>query len=315
MPMLRNLFSRSRSNLFQFVHVNLGRSVIALPIADIKGNQPGKTLVVTGGMDGDEYAGIEAAYQLAEKYRAGTFSGRLIIIPILNLPGFEAEQSWNPLDHTFPKYIFPGRADGSATERLIRWLHETYLTHADVWYDAHSGALTERLFPFVWTYKTGVKHIDDFTKQLHGMIEAKTIVFEPSARSSKASQLARGNCVYILGESGERGNCHNEDVERHLGWMQSVMQAREMIDIPQTQNAKAPLVLQDVSFICAPYDGLWRAEEIMSSELKKGQVLGQCSRLDMSSQKELRIPTTGTMLWWKETLHMKRGDILCAWGK
>ncbi len=93
--------------------VDLGERHIEIPVAEIEGSLPGKTLLITAGMDGDEYAGIEAAFQAVEKYQHETFSGRLIILPVVNILGFENESSQNPLDQKFPKYIFPGRANNT----------------------------------------------------------------------------------------------------------------------------------------------------------------------------------------------------------
>src|SRR5690242_19972927 len=90
-----------------------------IPVFDIAGNQPGKTVLITAGVDGDEYAGIHAAYQLEENYRHGNFSGRLVIIPIVNVERFKQECSQNPLDGKLPKNIFPGSPDGSPSEQRI----------------------------------------------------------------------------------------------------------------------------------------------------------------------------------------------------
>ena len=52
----------------------------SLEIIEITGVRPGKTLVVTGGMDGDEYAGIEAARALIDLYSDRQFAGVLATI-------------------------------------------------------------------------------------------------------------------------------------------------------------------------------------------------------------------------------------------
>jgi predicted deacylase len=45
---------------------------------------PQKTLLITAGIDGDEYAGIEVAYRLIDGSDR-PFAGRLLIIPIVNM--------------------------------------------------------------------------------------------------------------------------------------------------------------------------------------------------------------------------------------
>ncbi len=156
--------------------VDLGKTRISIPVADIQGERPGKTFLVTAGIDGDEYTGIQAAYELIEVYRKRNFAGRLIVIPIVNVPGFEAGCSENPLDGQFPKSVFPGKENDSPTERLVDWLARSYVSESYVWFDLHSGALNERLNPFLWTYETGVASVDSWMKDFHAA-QTETILF------------------------------------------------------------------------------------------------------------------------------------------
>ncbi|MEO6508685.1 MAG: succinylglutamate desuccinylase/aspartoacylase family protein, partial [Patescibacteria group bacterium] len=112
------LFSSSRIIL---QNVDLGEIKVSMPIADLKGSTSGPTVVITAGMDGDEYTGILAAYDLIEHYSNTPFQGRIVVLPVMNIPGFYAGTSLNPEDGKFPKYIFPGSSSGSSTERLLHW--------------------------------------------------------------------------------------------------------------------------------------------------------------------------------------------------
>ena len=58
------------------VPLDLGSAVIRVPVADIKGRAPGKTLLVTAGVDGDEYASIDAAYTMIDEVNKASFNGR-----------------------------------------------------------------------------------------------------------------------------------------------------------------------------------------------------------------------------------------------
>lgn len=131
----------------ELVPVNLGEKTIHVPVATINGNAEGPSLLITAGNDGDEYAGIAAAYRLIEEFSKLSFAGKLRIIPIVNIPGFENEMSKNPIDQKFPKYIYPGNPSGSASERLRFWISE-FAESSDFWLDLHGGSLVESLVPF-----------------------------------------------------------------------------------------------------------------------------------------------------------------------
>ena len=59
----------------------------------ICGCRPGKTLVVTAGVHGCEYVGIETLNQLKKELNPAALSGRVILLPLVNPEGFtRAEQ-------------------------------------------------------------------------------------------------------------------------------------------------------------------------------------------------------------------------------
>ncbi|MFA5945817.1 MAG: succinylglutamate desuccinylase/aspartoacylase family protein [Patescibacteria group bacterium] len=297
------------------LRVNLGDAIVRIPVHEIRGQRPGKTLLITGGMDGDEYAGIEAGYQLAEKYRNGQFEGRLIIIPIVNIPGFEGECSQNPLDGKFPKYIFPGKADGSSTERLMHWLSSNYISQADVWHDLHAGAITEGLRPFVSLYQTGTPSVDEFTQTLVHSLDAERVVIERARRNSKAEKLARAGTAYILAESGERGNRDEASIARHISWAESTMRVLGMLTDAQPKRLSSPTIFTGVRYLLAPTNGLWRPSLPVQNSFKKGDMVGIFQKLHNRKSSTLRSPASGTPLWWKETLRAKKGDVLMAVGQ
>lgn len=291
--------------------VDLGDAVIDLPVADLVGLRPGPTLLVTAGVDGDEYAGIAAAHQLIERYKTLDFAGRLIIIPIVNIPGFQAECSHNPLDNKFAKYVFPGRADGSPTERIMA-IVSSIAIEADCWYDLHGAAVTEGVNPYLWLHRTGVPAVDALANELLHYGVAPTIMFEKAHFGLKPAALAKQGCTYIVAESGSRRTSLVDDVARHLAWLTSTMQLFGMID--GTPTKKETQVLTHVSFMTVTFDGLYTPALIDYSHVEQGTVLGIVARLDGTGQKIIRATSSGTPLWWKETMRLKRGDILMALG-
>ena len=60
----------------------------AIDVQVICGIEPGKTLVITAGVHGCEYVGIEAAKRLSEKIDPSGLQGNVILIPLLNADVF-----------------------------------------------------------------------------------------------------------------------------------------------------------------------------------------------------------------------------------
>ena len=311
--MLEKLFSVDKNSTIAQIPLDLGEILIKIPVADMRGGAPGPTVVVTAGMDGDEYTGIEAAYRMIEEMQNAQFAGRLIIIPIVNIPGFENECSHCPIDGQFPKNIFPGNSAGSATEKIIDWLVQNYLMGATLWIDLHSGAITEGLNPFVYLYETDSDRVDVLTQELVEAAISPTIVLQTASWGSKQARLAKMGCTYVLAESGARGNSLEEDVQRHIVLINDAMSVAGMLAARPIQGI-APLILYEVVYVNAPYNGLWRARPIGTS-INKGDEVGEWCRLDGSNKKTICAPVSGTPLWWKETMSMRQGDVLLAIAK
>ncbi len=112
-----------------------------LPLLTITGAQAGPTLVVTAGVHGDEYEGIEAIARLYQQLEPTQLRGTLVLVPVCNMAAYEAVQRSSPVDGLNLARTFPGDASGTITQRIADWLTEALLRHADFYIDLHSGGV------------------------------------------------------------------------------------------------------------------------------------------------------------------------------
>src|SRR6187402_1491265 len=61
-----------------------------LPVLAARGVEPGPTLVVLGAVHGDEYEGVETIPLAFEDVEVSALVGTLIMVPVCNLPAYEA---------------------------------------------------------------------------------------------------------------------------------------------------------------------------------------------------------------------------------
>ncbi len=120
---------------------------LMIPIAVIK-NGSGPTALLTGGNHGDEYEGPIALVDLAGRLTADAVSGRVIIVPYMNYPAFRAGRRLSPVDGLNMNRIFPGRPDGTLTEKIADYFQRTLLPMADYVLDFHSGGRSLDFVPF-----------------------------------------------------------------------------------------------------------------------------------------------------------------------
>jgi len=120
---------------------------VMIPIAVAK-NGDGPTALLTGANHGDEYEGPVALNDLALTIDASQLSGRVIIVPAMNYPAFRSATRTSPIDRGNLNRLFPGKADGTVTEKIADYFQATLLPLADVVLDLHSGGKTLEFLPF-----------------------------------------------------------------------------------------------------------------------------------------------------------------------
>jgi len=120
---------------------------IMIPITVVK-NGSGPTAVLTGANHGDEYEGSIALFDLAARIDPQDVSGRIIIVPAFNYPAFQAKTRTSPIDGGNLNRTFPGRPDGTVTEKIADFFQNQILARADYVLDIHSGGKTLDFIPF-----------------------------------------------------------------------------------------------------------------------------------------------------------------------
>ncbi len=112
---------------------------LSVPVLAVRGARPGKTLVATAGVHGDEYEGMEAIHRTFGALDPSSMSGTFVAVPVVTLPAFWMACRVNPLDSRNMARVFPGSAEGSASERLASRLLDRVLRHASLYIDLHSA--------------------------------------------------------------------------------------------------------------------------------------------------------------------------------
>ncbi|WP_116131010.1 N(2)-acetyl-L-2,4-diaminobutanoate deacetylase DoeB [Tropicimonas sp. IMCC34043] len=132
---------------------------VMIPICVIR-NGEGPTALLTGANHGDEYEGPIALQSLAWELQPHEISGRVIIVPYMNYPAFRASTRVSPIDNVNLNRAFPGKPDGTATEKIANYFNDVLLPMADVVVDYHSGGKTLDFLPFACAH-----HLDDPDQQ------------------------------------------------------------------------------------------------------------------------------------------------------
>ncbi|MEF1324752.1 succinylglutamate desuccinylase/aspartoacylase family protein [Vibrio owensii] len=115
-----------------------------LPVLVFKGEKPGKKIMITAGVHGDEYNGVLAAQKTARKLIGKDIAGTVTVVPTINLTGmlnhsrdfFSADPDASPANLN---RFFPGDANGNEANRFLFALWNNLLKpNAELAIDLHT---------------------------------------------------------------------------------------------------------------------------------------------------------------------------------
>lgn len=201
---------------------------VSIPICVIK-NGVGPTALLMGGNHGDEFEGQIALSRLARTVDPAAISGRLIVMPAVNLPAAMASTRVSPLDAVNLNRSFPGDPDGTPTRAIAHYLSSVLFPMADFIHDFHAGGTSLRYTPYA-SMRLG--RDDDINKNAMAALKAFAppmgIVwgYSPDAGLAHVAAVEQG-VVALGGEFGGGGSVSRYGVSliergvtnilRHLG--------------------------------------------------------------------------------------------------
>jgi predicted deacylase len=112
---------------------------VAVRVAEIRGAKPGPRLALISGVHGDEGLGPLALTPLLAAIDPSKLAGSIVAVPVANTPAFGTRTRTNAWDGMDLIRTWPGRPDGSITERTAHAIFTEVLAGADALIDLHSG--------------------------------------------------------------------------------------------------------------------------------------------------------------------------------
>lgn len=152
--------------------------MIQIPISVLR-NGDGPTALLTGANHGDEYEGPIALQSLAYDLRLEDVSGCVMIVPYMNYPAFRAARRLSPIDNLNLNRIFPGKPNGTPTEKIADYFLNQLVPMADIVLDFHSGGKSLDFVPFA------AAHLLENKKQEAACIAAMEAFGAPYAMTLK----------------------------------------------------------------------------------------------------------------------------------
>src|SRR5215471_18193116 len=208
----------------------------SIPVAVFHGAKPGPVLALVSGAHGTEYASIIALEKLIGLLNPAEISGTVIIVPLVNIPSFEQKTPHiNPVDGKSMNRMYPGKMDGTQTDRASFLITKQVVEQCDHLIDLHGGDLDESLRPYSYWSKTGNEKLDTASR---GMVLAfgldHIIVVTDRPKDPQASRYLENTATTrgkpaIAVEAGYSGTTEPEDVQKLADGCYNVMRYLKML--------------------------------------------------------------------------------------
>ena len=176
---------------------------VLVPITVIR-NGTGPTILFVGGNHGGEYEGPVSLMKLSRALQPERIQGRVIIIPVLNLPAVVAGQRVSPIDGKDMNRVFPGVWNGTITQIIAHYLHETLLPLCDAVIDLHSGGYSLSLVPYMSMHnlENEIQNQQTFAAMQAFEAPVSLVIKEISGEGLLDYAVERMGKIFLCAESG-----------------------------------------------------------------------------------------------------------------
>jgi predicted deacylase len=307
---------QKRSGLFTFAG-DPGLARYRWPFFSIVGAKPGPTFLITAGIHAAEYTGIEAAIRLGRLLDPAEISGTVVIIPLLNRPGFYERSIYvNPEDHDNMNRVFPGDPNGTWSERFAHHLLAEVVSGVQYEIDLHAGDLIEDLVPFVGYRESGRPELDATMLRMMAAYGAAWAVRRlPSGERVGllyAAAAERGVAA-ILAESGRNGLLEEDAVQRHVDGVLNILRTVGILS-GAPKDVPPPTLLTRFDWLRSPHEGIFHCRVQVNDRVRAGQVLGEMVDLVGEPLGEITAPAAGVVLFLVTSPAIKADGLLMGIG-
>src|SRR3979490_1409040 len=191
----------------------------SIPVVVVNGSKPGKVLALVSGAHGTEYVSIIAIEKLIAALDPAQVTGTVILVPLINIQSFEQKVPHvNPIDNKSMNRFYPGKPDGTQTERASFLITKEIVGRCDYLIDYHGGDLDESLRPYAYWGPTGREAQDRTSKDMvlafgldHIIIWRERPTDPAATRYLDNTASVRGNPAIVV-EAGHAGTADSDDL-------------------------------------------------------------------------------------------------------
>src|SRR3989441_8639654 len=295
-------------------------AALSIPVAVFHGAKPGPVLAIVAGSHGTEYTSIIALEKLITTLNPAEISGTVIIVPLINIQSFEQKMPHlNPVDKKSMNRWYPGKMDGTQTDRASFLITKEVVDKCDHLIDLHGGDLDESLRPYSYWTKTGNEKQDQISREMvlvfgldHIIISTDRPKDPQASRYLENTATTRGK-PSITAEAGYAGTVDPDDLGALINGCFNVMYYLKML--PGTPAViEHPVWIEKVVTLASEQNGMFFPLVKRGTYVEQGMKVGYVTDYVGKIIFEARAPVAGIVLYVCAVPSMTKGATIANIG-
>lgn len=288
-----------------------------IPITIVRGAQSGPTLALIAGTHGSEVAPVVALQRVRATLDPAQLRGTVLIVHVANMPSFLGRTIYySPIDGKNLNRVYPGKVDGSVSERIAYAITNQIIERADYLVDMHAGDGNESLRPYTYWSPLGLNaRADSVAREMALAWGSDHIVIDTTRPRDIRASVYTQNTAQLRGkpalttETGYLGIAAEDMVQRNVDGVFRVLRYFRMLP-GDAELVRNPLFFDRTEVLRSPATGVWHAKVERGQSVQKGALVGVLTDFFGVTQAEIRAPFGGIVLYVVGTPAMSQGEPL-----
>ncbi len=280
-------------------------TLIEIPVYVFNGKEKGPTVLLQGGLHGDETNSIEIIRRMLENKYFKIKRGCVIVVPVLSVFGFlhfSRDVHGKDVNRSFP-----GTRTGSLASRIAYFHMREIVKNVDFGIDFHTGGGQRNNYPQIrYTEESSIG------KQLATIFNAPFRFPSKLIQKSFRKEAHKNNIPIIVYEGGEALRFDELAIDEGIrGTLRILKHFRMIVKNPlKDVKKRKSIYLTKRRWIRAKTAGLFNAFAHNGDKVSKGQILGDITDTYGETSVKVKAPMNGHIIAINNFPIINRGDAI-----
>lgn len=254
-----------------------------IPLMVAKGSD-GPIVGITAALHGNELNGISIIHKLWDKIDADHLKGTLVLVPVLNVPGFLSGQR-EFTDGQDLNRLMPGKKSGTTSEIYSHIIMTKIVRHFKYFIDLHTAS-----FGRVNSLYVRADMTDEIVAKMAELQEPQIIVNKSGDNGTLRGEASKLGIYSITVEAGDPYLFQRKHIRPSIFGLNNVLLELGMIDEEKEEIEHHAIVCKGSRWIYAKNGGILRVFSGLTEEVQKGQVIATISDIFGNVVEEILSP-------------------------